>query len=52
MTAGLLAHFLLYLAGSILHEDLSADSLTRYFEERTDGYYAFEHVHLASAVVA
>ncbi|MGE5264554.1 MAG: hypothetical protein ACM3S0_14335 [Acidobacteriota bacterium] len=52
MTVGLLAHFLLYLAGSILHEDLAADIQTRYFEGRTDGYYAFEHVHLASAVIA
>lgn len=49
---GLLAHFLLYLAGLIPREDLSpADIQTRYFEGRTDGFYAFEHVHLVSAMV-
>lgn len=33
-------------------EDLSpADIQSRYFEGRTDGFYAFEHIHLESVVV-
>ncbi|HEX9076879.1 MAG TPA: class I SAM-dependent methyltransferase [Anaerolineae bacterium] len=39
--------------GLRLLEDLQpADIQARYFDGRTDGYYAFEHVHLAWAVVA
>lgn len=39
--------------GLALREDLApADIQARYFDGRTDGYYAFEHVHLARAVVA
>jgi methyltransferase (TIGR00027 family) len=38
--------------GLRLHEDLSpADIQERYFQGRTDGYYACEHVHFAWAVV-
>jgi hypothetical protein len=40
-------------AGLVLREDLApADIQARYFDGRTDGYYAFEHVHLARSVVA
>jgi len=39
--------------GLHLHEDLSpSDIERRYFQGRTDGYRAFEHVHFAWAVVA
>ncbi|AGK99818.1 class I SAM-dependent methyltransferase [Desulfoscipio gibsoniae] len=39
--------------GLRLHEDLSpSDIQGRYFQGRTDGYYACEHVHFARAVVA
>ncbi len=38
--------------GLRLHENLSpADIQERYFQGRTDGYYACEHVHFARAVV-
>lgn len=38
--------------GLRLHEDLSpTDIEERYFQGRTDGYYACEHVHFARAVV-
>jgi len=38
--------------GLRLHEDLSpSDIQGRYFQGRTDGYYACEHVHFAWAVV-
>lgn len=39
-------------SGLRLHENLSpTDIEERYFQGRTDGYYAFEHVHFARAVV-
>jgi methyltransferase (TIGR00027 family) len=39
--------------GLHLHETLSpADIERRYFQGRTDGFHAFEHVHFASAAVA
>ncbi len=39
--------------GLRLHEDLGpSDIERRYFQGRTDGYHAFEHVHFAWAVVA
>jgi len=38
--------------GLRLHDDLSpSDIQERYFQGRTDGYYACEHVHFAFAVV-
>jgi len=38
--------------GLCLQENLSpTDIEKRYFQERTDGYYACEHVHFARAVV-
>jgi O-methyltransferase involved in polyketide biosynthesis len=38
--------------GLRLHENLSpTDVQKRYFQGRTDGYYACEHVHFAWAVV-
>jgi methyltransferase (TIGR00027 family) len=38
--------------GLLLHENLSpSDIEERYFQGRTDGYHAFEHIHFAHAVV-
>jgi O-methyltransferase involved in polyketide biosynthesis len=39
--------------GLRLHENLGPSAIEeRYFQGRTDGYHAFEHVHFAWAVVA
>jgi len=38
--------------GFALSENLSPDDIQeKYFRKRTDGYYAFEHIHFARAVV-